>query len=575
MLHKWLYSKTGWLLLLGAALAGIVATHWLPGRVDVTAEQRYTITQPTRRLLAGLQQPVQVYVLLKGSQMPAGFIKLANTTQGFLANCRSYSNGRLSYSFIEPTEFLQDSIRFPLPDSAKADWLKQNAIKQNELTQTGSRAVFNYPVALITNGEQYTTVNLLQGQGSTGFLNPQAGTLQLETINRAEAQLEYLFAQAIQQLTTTYTPIIAYTTGHGQPTGPETFSLSQTIQDKFRFYLLNLPTQPFISDSIKVLLIVKPTQPFNDADKLKIDQYLMRGGRVIFLVDALYAGMDSLMASGKDFIAYPRNLNLDDLLFKYGVRINPNLVEDRQCDVLPQAVGMVGNQPQIEVLPWPYFPLLYSTSNHPISKSLDAVVMQFPNSVDTVKAPGIEKHILLATSNTSRLTGAPVQVTVEVLKNWENASLWRAAQVPVAVLTQGAFSSLFANRLPGAVADSLAAQGRPYLAKASQPGQVVVTGDADWVLNGMSRQGPLPMGTNPYTQYQFANQTFLQNILDFLTDEQGIMASRSKEFVLRALNPKLLEKQKTAWQWLNIGLPLALLLIFGIIFQVVRQRRYA
>ncbi|HMP93638.1 MAG TPA: Gldg family protein, partial [Phnomibacter sp.] len=178
MLHKWLYSKTGWLLLLGAALAGIVATHWLPGRVDVTAEQRYTITQPTRRLLAGLQQPVQVYVLLKGSQMPAGFIKLANTTQGFLANCRSYSNGRLSYSFIEPTEFLQDSIRFPLPDSAKADWLKQNAIKQNELTQTGSRAVFNYPVALITNGEQYTTVNLLQGQGSTGFLNRSPNSIE-------------------------------------------------------------------------------------------------------------------------------------------------------------------------------------------------------------------------------------------------------------------------------------------------------------------------------------------------------------------------------------------------------------
>jgi gliding-associated putative ABC transporter substrate-binding component GldG len=243
--------------------------------------------------------------------------------------------------------------------------------------------------------------------------------------------------------------------------------------------------------------------------------------------------------------------------------------------VLPQAVGSIGNEPQIELLPWPYFPLLYSQSNHPIAKSLDAVVMQFPNSVDTVKADGIAKTILLSTSNTSRLIGVPVQVTVEVAKLLESPSAFQQAGVPVAVLLEGNFKSLFANRLAGAFADSLAAMGQPFMAKAAKPGKILVTGDGDWVLNGFSRQGPLPMGTNPYTQYQFANQNFLQNTLDYMNDESGIMASRSKDFVLRVLDPKKLETQKQMWQWINIGGPIVLLLLAGLLFTWLRQRKFA
>ncbi|MCC6761038.1 MAG: gliding motility-associated ABC transporter substrate-binding protein GldG [Chitinophagaceae bacterium] len=564
---------TGWLVVVAAVALILVSAQW-QYRVDLTAEQRYTVSNASEQLLQQLKAPVEITVLLGGDDLPSGFRKLAQATDRFLADCRSISNGNLTYRFVSPDDFMNDSVRFPLDDTFKTTWLKSSAVKLNEVTKTGSAAVFNYPVALVRSGDDFTTVNLLEGQGNKGFLNPNAAGLQFETINNAEAQMEYLFASAISSLQNSYVPTVAYAVGNGEPMGPETYDLSQTLQSKYRFFLLNLQQQPYISDSIKALMIVKPTTPFSDEDKLKIDQYLMRGGKLLLLMDALHADMDSLVRSGKDFTAYGRDLRIDDLMFKYGARINQNLVQDKQSDVLPQAVGMVGDQPQIELLPWPYFPLLYSQSNHPIAKNLDAVVMQFPNSIDTVKAEGIEKNILLTSSNTSRTENAPLIVTVEILKKLDNAAAFKQSNVPLAVLLQGKFNSLFANRLPRTVADSLAAMGTPFLASASKPGQVLITGDGDWVLNGFSREGPLAMGTNPYTQYQFANRNFLLNAIDYMTDETGIMATRSKDFTLRLLDPKKLESTGNQWRMLNIGLPLLLLLMAAGIMQWLRRKRY-
>jgi ABC-2 type transport system permease protein len=243
--------------------------------------------------------------------------------------------------------------------------------------------------------------------------------------------------------------------------------------------------------------------------------------------------------------------------------------------VLPQNVGSIGGQPQIELLPWPYFPLLYGSGNHPISKNLDAVVMQFPNSVDTVKADGIHKEILLASSNTSRLVGTPVIVTVEILKQLENASAFKDAYVPIAVLLEGNFKSLYARRMAGELAEVQKATGQTYLPEAKKPGKVLVTGDGDWVLNGTSRQGVLPMGANPFTQYTFANRDFLMNSIDYMTDESGIMATRNREFVMRLLDPKKLEKEAVMWRWINIAIPIILLIFAAFITHLMQRKRYA
>jgi gliding-associated putative ABC transporter substrate-binding component GldG len=564
-----------WLILL--LVAGV---YWLsgsiPGRLDLTADNRYTVSAPVKNMLRGLQEPVTITVLLEGESLPAAFKKLQSSTEGLLRIFRSYSGGQLRYRFVSPEAFLEDATLAPgFNDTLKGEWLKANAIKQNEVTRTGTKASFVYPLALVEAGEYSATVNLLQGQGQKGFLNPDADVFQREIVTRAEAQMEYLFAAAIQDLTRERLPKVAYLVGQGQPTGPETYDLSQTLQSKYDFYLLDLDRQPYISDSIDVVMVVKPSQPFSDIVKLKLDQYLMRGGNVMFLLDALHADMDSLVRSGTEFTAYARDLNLEDLLFRYGARINANLVQDRQSDMLPQNVGSIGGQPQIELLPWPYFPLLYGSGNHPISKNLDAVVMQFPNSVDTVQAAGIRKEILLASSNTSRVVGTPVIVTVEILKQLENASAFQDKNVPIAVLLEGPFKSLYARRMAGELAEAQKAMGIPYLPEAESPGKILITGDGDWVLGGVSRQGLLPMGVNPFTQYTFANRDFLLNTIDYMTDPSGIMATRNRDFALRLLDPKKLEKQANTWRWINIGAPMLILLMAAFVVSVTRRKRYA
>ena len=574
-MQKWVQHKYGWIgaLVIAALLIGFSALINL--RLDFTSENRYTLSPQSRQLIENTQDPTMVTVLLKGDPMPAFFKKLAASTEFFLQELRSQSRGNISYRFVTPDEFMSDSETFPLNDTMKAEWLKMNAVKQNEITNTGTKAAFVYPIALLEQNGRMAALNLLQGQSNTGFLNPENAALQYELINNAEAQMEYQFMSALQSLSTHSLPVVAYEIGHGEPTGPNTFDLSSTLQNRYSFFVINIRDRPFISDSIDVLMIVKPEAPFADSDKLKIDQFIMRGGKVMFLLDALNADMDSLVRTGNEFTAFPRDLKLEDLLFRYGARINFDLVQDAQSDMLPQTVGNIGGQPQIEIMPWPYFPLLYSQSNHPIAKNLDAVMMQFPNSVDTVKADGIQKDILLSTSNTSKKTGAPVIVTVEVLKMLENASAFPDRNIPVAVMLSGPFQSLYANRLPGATADSLAEMGRPFLAKGQAPGMVLVTGDGDWVLNEFSREGPLAMGTNAYTQYQFANKNFLMNAIDFMTDDAGIMATRSKSFQLRVLDPKKLEAGRNAIQWANVALPVVLLGFFVLAFAFWRKKRFS
>ena len=569
-----LRSKIWWLILPLAAVGIYALSTMVNLQLDLTAEKRFTLSEPTKNLLKKLDDKVEVTVFLTGDNLPAGFKKLQNSTAAFLERCKSIGNNNFSYSFVEPETFMSDDTNFPLNDTAKSEFLKSAAVKQNEVTKTSTKAAFNYPAALVKYKEQYATVNLLQGQSNKGFLNPDGGDAQFQVINNAEALLEYQFINAIYSLTRSSVPIVAYATGHGEPMGPETYDLNSTLDGKYRFFLYNLKNQPGISDSIKALIIAKPTEKFTDDDKLKIDQYIMRGGKVLFLLDVINADLDSLRSSGQDLTAYDRGLDLDELLFKYGVRINPDLVQDLQSDVLPQTVGMVGDKPQIELLQWPYFPLLYPTSDHPIVKNMDAVVMQFPQSLDTVKTDGVKKTVLLSTSNTSRITGSPAIVTVNVLKELENPSAWKLKSIPLAVLSEGKFKSLFANCVSQAQIDTMKYYGNDFLNESKAEGKVIVTGDGDWVLNAVYKNQPLPMGANVYTQYNFANKDFLLNSLDYLTDESGILQTRSKEYVLRMLDPQQLETGKTQWQWINIGLPLLLVLLSGAVFQWRRKKRF-
>jgi gliding-associated putative ABC transporter substrate-binding component GldG len=383
-------------------------------------------------------------------------------------------------------------------------------------------------------------------------------------------------ARSIQKITADTVPAIGYLVTSENQLNYNVFDLvDRTLRQEYRFGFVPIDSVPVIPTVFDALVIVKPITPFTEKQKLKIDQYVMQGGKVFWLIDKLYAEMDSLMRSHSDFVAYDRNLNIDDLLFKYGVRINGDLLQDLQCDKIPLVVGNYGSQPQMQLMPWPYFPTLSSYSNHPIAKNLDNVLSIFPNSLDTIKN-NIRKTVLLASSERSRTLSTPAIVSLNSIKTEEDKKTFNQPFVPVAVLLEGRFTSLYTNRLSTGMLDTLAGMYKqPFRAATEKESKMIVVSDADIVTNVVTaKEGPLPMGYNQFTNYQYANKDFFLNCIQYLTDSSGILETRAKDFTLRLLDPQKTEEDRTKWQLLNIGLPVVLVLLFGVIYQAIRKRKY-
>jgi gliding-associated putative ABC transporter substrate-binding component GldG len=328
-----------------------------------------------------------------------------------------------------------------------------------------------------------------------------------------------------------------------------------------------------------VLLIVKPSIQFSDSEKLKIDQYIMRGGKVLWFIDDLHAEPDSLSIKSQ-LIAYDRNLDLQDLLFNYGVRINPDLIMDLECDFLPFAVGGSVSNPQYEFLHWNYYPLFESRNNHAINKNIGLVAGHFVNSIDTVGARGVTKTILLQSSTNSRTIGTPALISPNENRNTPEDALFKQHDIPAAVLLEGKFTSFFKSRISGVQIDSLQKYGGFRRAN-QEENKMIVVADGDIVLNDVSpRSGPLPMGMNLFTmgsqyEYQFANKDFLLNCLEYLTSKSNIIQTRNKEIVLRLLDIKKVESEKTKWQFINIAVPVLIIILFGYVYQQLRRRKFA
>ena len=566
-MNKLLSSKYWWIYLL-IILVGInYLASQFHYRMDLTAEKRYTLSEPTKKLLRNLSDRVSVTFFLDGD-MPAPFKNLSNETKELLQEFRELGKSNIQLKFGRPGEGMNDTARVAfinyLTDSLN---LKPTNVQVQANAGESQEERLVYPGALISYKDNEIAVNLLEGQSMTGGY---------QTLNNAEALLEYRFANAIQKITTDTVPVIGYLLGNGESYSYNVYDLiTNTLKPRYGFGFAPIDSFAVIPKDFDALMIVKPTIPFNDNQKLKIDQYVMNGGKVIWLMDQLYAEMDSLVRSESDFVAFDRGLNADDLLFKYGVRINQDLVQDIKCDKLPQVVGNLGNKPQVELIPWPYFPLLSSYSNHPISKNLDDVLSIFPNSIDTVKTEGIKKTVLLATSSASRALSTPAIVTLNSAKTREEVSTFNRKNIPVAVLLEGQFSSLYANRLGRAKADSLSAAGQPFRNNSGPGNKMIVISDADIVSNVVTQKdGPLSMGENQFTQYKYANQDFILNCIEYLTNPSGILEARAKDYTLRLLDPKKVDSSKTQWQFMNIVIPMAAVMIFGLIYQFIRRRKY-
>ena len=399
----------------------------------------------------------------------------------------------------------------------------------------------------------------------------------LQSLNNVMSLLDYKFANAIQKVTQEKPAVIGYLAGNGEPLSYNVYDLiERTLKPQYGFGFVPIDSVPVIPLEFDAVMIVKPTIAFTDRQKLKLDQYVMHGGKLIWMIDNLYAEMDSLMRTQSDFVAFDRALNIDDQLFRYGVRINRDLVQDLQCDKLPLVVGSYGDRPQPQLVPWPYFPLLSSYTDHPIAKNMNTVLSIFPNSMDTVEAEGIKKTVILASSASSRTLSTPAIVSLNSVQTEADVQTFNQKNIPIAILLEGKFTSLFANRIPSSVADSLGRiYQQPFLATAAMPNKMIVISDADIVANVVTQnEGPLQMGTNQFTKVQYANRDFITNCIEYLTNPSGILAARAKTFVLRLLDPAKIEDQRTTWQIINVGLPVVLILGFALVYQAIRNKKY-
>jgi len=557
----------------GGVIAILIVLNLLAGtfhyRLDLTHEKRYTLSAPTKELLRNLDDNIEVEFFLQGD-LKAGIRKLSKSAQELLQEFSEYADGRIRVKVADPLANLDDTAKMTMLDSLRRMGIQpKTQVAQAKKGEEQSQRVV-LPGAILHYKNKVVPVDLLKGVQANGEGQPEE---QLYT--NAETLLEFKFGTAIDRITRKHEPAVGYVMGNGEPLDFSVYNLIQGLRSNYRFGVVSLDSLPVIPQEYNALVIVKPTKKFTEREKLTLDQYVMHGGQIIWAVDRLYAEMDSLRQD-RETIAFDRGLDLDDLFFKYGVRIQPDLLLDMQCASLNMVVGMNGDKPQLELIPWPYFPLLNGSLTHPISKNLDPVYAKFANSIDTVKAEGIQKTVLLQSSANSKTVSTPALISFESVKVANDPRAFTQHNIPVAMLLEGKFQSLYANRVSTAVSDSLAnVYKQPYLASAEKRGRVIVISDADIVMNDVSQRGPFPMGYNKDISYQFANQDFVENCFEYLVNPSGVLETRSKDFTLRLLDPAKVEKDRSFWQFINIGLPILLVILGGYIYQFLRRRRYA
>jgi ABC-2 type transport system permease protein len=567
-MQKLLNSGFGWLyLLIGVILLNILAAH-INARYDMTSEKRYTLTRPVKNMLGRVHEQVNVDILLEGN-LKSGLRKLRNSTESLLQEFNEYADGNIHYRLIDPVAGGDDTSRAIILDSlAKMGIQPMTQIAQSKKGEEQSQRIV-IPAAIVKYKDRELPVDLLKGvQRSREGQSPEQLYLNAENL------LEYKFASAIDKLITDTLPAIGYLMGNGEPLDYRVYGLIQYLRENFRFGIVQLDSVPIIPTELNALMLVKPVSKFSDDEKRKLDQFVMRGGSLICMIDNLYAEMDSLQTS-RETVAYDRGLNLDDLLFHYGVRINQDLVEDMQCASINLVVGSQGGKPQFQLLPWPYYPLLDGNPFSLITKNLDPVFSRFTNSIDTVKAPGIAKTILLQSSPNARTVATPALISLETIKAASDPRVFRQSNIPVGVLLEGRFSSLYANRISAAKEDSLTkVYNQPFLKSGIRDARVIVCADGDLVMNDVRDQRPLPLGFSKDINYTFANAEFLSNCLDYCVNPSGILEARSKDYSLRLLDPEKTEDDRGFWQLINIASPLLVIIICGLIFQYIRKRKY-
>ncbi len=536
-------------------------------RFDLTSEKRYTLSNHTKNLLKELDDEIYIKIYLDGNDLPVNFKKMRKSINELLEEFSVYAENNITYEFINPTAETNQKARFNLYKQLYDRGL--SPIESQEVDDEGKTSQkMIFPGAIVIYKGNEIGINLLKNDGRFKRESEQS-------INSSIEALEYEFTNSIRKLSIEKKEQIAFIEGHAELSDYEVMSITKTLSEYYDVKRGKISGMYGILDNFKAIVIAKPRFAFSKKDKFVIDQYVMNGGKILWLVDGVRTDMDSLVGRAST-VAMPNILNIDDLLFKYGARINYDLIQDVKCAPIGLTRKDRNGKTKIDRFSWFYFPLLISRNNHEINKYIDLIRTEFVSSIDTVgTSANIKKTILLNSSNYTKLETGLIEVKFDIIRKKPNQQEFSKMYVPVAVLLEGEFNSVFQNRN----IDSLIPDKTKFKTKSINTKMIIVS-DGDIIKNYISEKGEVyPLGYDKYTN-KFSkrifegNKEFILNAINYLCDDNGLMSIRLREIKLRLLDKRKIKQYKLKWQIINTLLPIIFIIFFGLILHYLRKRKY-
>ena len=548
------------IVILGLIAINIIAS-FLYFRIDLTSEKRYSLSTATKNILKNLDDYVYFQVFLDGKLSPS-YKRLQKTIIETLDEFKAYNKRLIKYDLIDPAKGKDEATL--------RNYLKELEYRglvpsiDYEISETGTSENVVWPCAIVTYKGRELPINFIYSNipGSKELL-----------INDAIENTEYKLIDGIHRITLKEKSKIAFIKGHGELDALEINDLALALQDYYIVNQITINHQLKALDEFKAIIIAAPDSTFDEMDKFIIDQYIMKGGRVLWLIDGALADMDSLQ-SKPDILAIPNDINLDDMLFNYGARVNKDLVMDYHSAQIPVKTGQVGNQPQFSLFNWYFFPTVANIKGHPIVRNINDIKFEFASSIDTIAKPGIRKTILLSSSNYSRLLNTPSIISLNFLRIKADRTFFNRSNIPMAVLLEGSFTSLYKDR----ILDTIAKDPDIRFTEISKPNKMIIVGDGDVAKNQVAfRQGkyvPYPLGYDRYTGIMYGNREFLLNCVNYLLDEADIISIRNRDINIRLLDKRKVEINLAVIRTINIVLPILLVCVAGVIIYFFRKRTY-
>ncbi|MDN3205316.1 gliding motility-associated ABC transporter substrate-binding protein GldG [Algoriphagus sediminis] len=527
-------------------------------RLDLTEEKRYSLSPATEKVLDQITEPLHVDILLVGEDFPPGMRRLQKSLEETIRTFDSYSPERITYSYFDPLSVAGEEGEQLILD------LNEYGINPTNLfvnQSSGQQSQLIFPGFLLSDSQYETGALILKGE---------QGMSQEQVLNQSIENLEFELSLAIQKLIDPAANSIAMIMGHGEMSEDEGYGLVEALDGRHELFKVPLEQaqSPDDLENFSVIFIQGPRESYTPREVYLLDQYVMRGGNLVVLLDGVAVNIAE--AGGEGTLAMPIEVGLDNLLFRYGVRVNKDLIQDLNFGYFPVMGGNFGNQDQLVPLPWPFFVQAGRMQNHPITKGLDVINFRFVSTLDTVKADKVKKTPLIFTSDFSRVLQAPVRVAFSDMESAPDVNLFNERNLPLAYLLEGEFTSLFKNRfIPEGFSETDFME--------SGKGRVVVIGDGDIFQSqrNLSDGSPLALGEDPFNQITFANRLFLRNLVQYLNDPEGIIMTRTRSFKIRPLNRVKVTEQKLFWQLINVLGPVIFLLIFGLSVATWRRRKFS